>query len=83
MLEYMWKQLVDNRKNLIKFAWDHLKADEITTKNWAYVNVCRFISVYDTPPKIIIQVLKSREVFSQGYNLHFAFQSIGLCGLAA
>ena len=33
-----------------------MKSDDNTTKNWAYVNVCRFISVYETPPKIILQV---------------------------
>jgi transformation/transcription domain-associated protein len=48
---------VDHRKDLIKFAWNHLKAEDATTKHWAYANVCRFISAYDTPPKIILQVL--------------------------
>jgi len=56
MIEYLGKQLTVHRKDLIKFAWNHLKSDDLATKNWAYVNVCRFIAVYDTPPKIIIQV---------------------------
>lgn len=29
---------------------------EDSGKHWAYVNVCRFICAYDTPPKIILQV---------------------------
>lgn len=56
LIEHCAKELVDNRKDLIKFAWNHLKTEDVTTKHWAYVNVCRFISAYDTPPKIILQV---------------------------
>ena len=56
IIEHLGTQLAHHRKDLIKFAWNHLKADDTTTKNWAYVNVCRFIAVYDTPSKIIIQV---------------------------
>ena len=48
--------MVEYRKDLIKFAWNHLKAEDSRSKYWAYVNVSRFISVYDTPPKIILQV---------------------------
>ena len=56
LIEHCSKELIDNRKDLIKFAWNHLKTEDVTTKHWAYVNVCRFISAYDTPPKIILQV---------------------------
>lgn len=57
MIEYLGRELVEHRKDLIKFAWNHLKADDSNVKNWAYINVCRFIAVYETPPKIITQVL--------------------------
>ncbi|GMI33605.1 hypothetical protein TeGR_g13570, partial [Tetraparma gracilis] len=56
LIEYMGRELVDNRKELIKFAWNHLKSEDSTSKQWAYVNVCRFISTYETPSKIILQV---------------------------
>ncbi len=39
------RELMEHRKELIKFAWQHLKSDDPVTKNWAYVNVCRFIEV--------------------------------------
>ena len=89
----MARELVEHRKELIKFAWNHLKvtlflmsrvvlvffvlfvwlvsfplnicrvdfftskkAEDSLAKQWAYVNVCRFIAVYETPPKIILQV---------------------------
>jgi transformation/transcription domain-associated protein len=56
LIQYLGKELLDHRKELIKFAWNHLKSEDTTSKQWAYVNVCRFIDVYETPPKIILQV---------------------------
>lgn len=56
LIEFMGRELVEHRKELIKFAWNHLKSEDNTSKQWAYVNVCRFISVYETPSKIILQV---------------------------
>lgn len=56
LIRHLKNQLVSHRKELIKFAWDRLKRDETTSKQWAYVNVCRFIEAYDAPHKIILQV---------------------------
>ena len=56
LIRHLKTQLVSHRKELIKFAWDRLKRDETTSKQWAYVNVCRFIEAYDAPHKIILQV---------------------------
>jgi transformation/transcription domain-associated protein len=56
LIEHLGLQLVEHRKELIKFAWNHLKSDDSLSKQWAYVNVCRFIATYETPPKIILQV---------------------------
>ena len=52
----MGHKLMDHRKELIKFAWNHLKSPDSQSRHWAYVCVCRFIQVYETPPKIILQV---------------------------
>ena len=56
LIEHLGRELVEHRKELIKFAWNHLKSEDSMSKQWAYVNVCRFIAVYETPPKIILQV---------------------------
>ena len=56
LIKHLKKELINHRKELIKFAWDRLKKDESTSKQWAYVNVCRFIEAYDAPHKIILQV---------------------------
>ena len=56
LIRFMSQGLVAWRKELIKFAWDHLKRDENICKQWAYVNVCYFIQQYEAPHKIILQV---------------------------
>lgn len=59
------------RKELIKFAWNHLKHDDSSSKQWAYVNICTFINVYRTPPDIILQVFVAllREHSSESRHL--------------
>ncbi|CAK9094971.1 Transcription-associated protein 1 (dTRA1) [Durusdinium trenchii] len=49
-------ELIESRKDLIKFAWNHLKNTDASSKQWAYVNICTFINVYQIPPDIILQV---------------------------
>jgi phosphatidylinositol kinase/protein kinase (PI-3 family) len=56
MIRYMPTQLVQHRKELIKFGWNHLKREETSSKQWAFVNVCRFFEAYQAPDKIILQV---------------------------
>eukprot|EP01114_Cavostelium_apophysatum_P014185 TRINITY_DN3613_c0_g1_i5.p1 TRINITY_DN3613_c0_g1~~TRINITY_DN3613_c0_g1_i5.p1 ORF type:complete len:3612 (+),score=1106.25 TRINITY_DN3613_c0_g1_i5:200-11035(+) len=56
LVRYMHSELTDHRKELIKFAWNHLKSEDTNTRQCAYVLVCRFIEAYETPPKIILQV---------------------------
>ena len=49
--------IASNRKNLIRFAWQHVKSEDTTTKMSVYTLLCHFIVAYqDTPLKIIIQV---------------------------
>lgn len=56
LLEFASASLDEHRKELIKFSWGLLKNEDTVCKNWAYLNVCRFIAAFDTPPKIILQV---------------------------
>lgn len=43
-------------QDLIKYCWSLLKSDDTTTKSWAYLVVCRYASVLDTPSKVVLQV---------------------------
>ena len=56
LLEFFWQEVSSSRKDVIKFAWNQLKNDDLMTKHWAYVNISRFISVFETPAKVIHQV---------------------------
>ena len=56
LIEFHGEDIVEQRKEFIKFAWSHLKSEDSLARQWAYVNVCRFISTFETPPKIVLQV---------------------------
>lgn len=56
LLKYLQIDLVQHRKELIKFGWNHLKREESASKQWAFVNVCHFLEAYQAPEKIILQV---------------------------
>ncbi|KAJ3373226.1 hypothetical protein HDU91_000939 [Kappamyces sp. JEL0680] len=47
--------LGDHRMEVIKYAWGHLKIEDMTIKQSAYVLLCRFIKEYETPAKIVTQ----------------------------
>ncbi|EGG23993.1 protein kinase [Cavenderia fasciculata] len=49
-------ELMDLRKEIIRFAWNHFKNEDYTCRQSAYVLACRFIEAYDTPQKIVLQV---------------------------
>jgi hypothetical protein len=55
-LEFVPSHVEKYGKDLIKFCWALLKSEDASCKSWAYLVVCRFASVLDTPSKIILQV---------------------------
>ena len=64
LLQFVPEVVEEFRNDMIKFCWSLLKSDDTSCKNWAYVVVCRFIAVFETPtkitpPKIILQVYSS------------------------
>ena len=48
--------LSDIRKDLIKFAWNYIKLDDLTTKNAAYVFISYFVAAYEIPAKMTAQI---------------------------
>lgn len=64
LLQFVPKIVEEFRNDMIKFCWSLLKSDDTSCKCWAYVVVCRFIAVFDTPTrvtpaKLILQVYSS------------------------
>lgn len=56
LVQYIPVRVGEHKKKLIKFAWNHLKSEDATSRQCAYVLVCRFIEAYETPAKIVLQV---------------------------
>jgi len=56
LIRYTPKAMINHRKELIKFGWNHLKRENSSSKQWAFVNISYFLQAYQAPEKIILQV---------------------------
>lgn len=56
LVKYHHHTVQDSRKDIIKFAWNYIRLEDIINKYGAYVLISYFIAHYDTPFKIAIQV---------------------------
>lgn len=56
IVQYSPQLLTDLRKEIIKFGWNYLRLEDATCKQAAYVLIARFITAFDTPSKIVIQI---------------------------
>jgi hypothetical protein len=59
LLDFMGKDLGQHQKSVIKFAWNLLKSEDAKAKQWAYITISKFIVMFDSPPKITLQVYLS------------------------
>ncbi|KAF2269491.1 hypothetical protein CC78DRAFT_612460 [Lojkania enalia] len=59
LLKYHSGILQEARKDVIKFAWNYIKLEDIINKYAAYVLIAFFIAVFETPVKIAIQVYQA------------------------
>ncbi|KAJ3074848.1 hypothetical protein HDU98_010028 [Podochytrium sp. JEL0797] len=46
----------ESKKDVIKFAWNQIKVEDVTCKQATYVLLSNFIHEYETPPKIATQI---------------------------
>ncbi|OMJ29873.1 Transcription-associated protein 1 [Smittium culicis] len=46
----------DVRKDVIKFGWNFTRSNDTMVKHTAYVVICAFVSAFETPSKIVLQV---------------------------
>lgn len=56
IVQYAPDLITDFRKEVIKFGWNYIRLDDSTCKQAAYVLVARFITAFDTPSRIVIQI---------------------------
>ena len=57
LIENFETEFFHYRKELIKFYWGMIKSDNPFIKGSAYVNVARFIGVYNLPDSLTVQLL--------------------------
>ncbi|KNC98645.1 histone acetyltransferase TRA1 [Spizellomyces punctatus DAOM BR117] len=46
----------ETRKDVIKFAWNNIKLEDVICKQAAYVLLARWIEEYETPARIVVQI---------------------------
>jgi transformation/transcription domain-associated protein len=56
LIKYHHNIIQEARKDVIRFAWNYIKLEDIINKYAAYVLIAFFIAVFDTPLKIATQV---------------------------
>lgn len=56
IIQYAPQLMTDMRKDVIKFGWHYLRLEDATCKQAAYVLIARFITAFETPSKIVIQI---------------------------
>jgi transformation/transcription domain-associated protein len=59
LLKYHNHPLQDTRKDIIKFAWNWIKLEDVVNKHAAFVVIAYFIRFYETPTKIAMTVYQS------------------------
>lgn len=59
LLQHCPERVAEFRKDVIKYAWSHLKHEDMIIKQSAYVVLVMFVDAYETPSKISIQIFVS------------------------
>lgn len=78
LLKHHHSMIQGDRKDVIKFAWNYLKLEDIINKYAAYVVVAFFIAVFDTPVKIVVQVYQTLLKASQNEGRSLVMQALEL-----
>jgi transformation/transcription domain-associated protein len=55
LIKSMPDKMIDFRKELIKFGWNHLKREDSACKYYAFLSVSHFLKAYQAPDKIVLQ----------------------------
>ena len=56
LLEYTPERMDEYQKEIIRFCCSLIKSEDALCKAWAYVVVCRLISLFETQAKYVLQV---------------------------
>ncbi|KAH3950531.1 hypothetical protein HBH53_074330 [Parastagonospora nodorum] len=78
LLKHYSGMIQEARKDVIKFAWNYIKLEDIINKYAAYVLIAFFIAVFDTPMKIAIQVYQALLKAHQNEGRSLVMQALEL-----
>ncbi|KAF2204446.1 hypothetical protein GQ43DRAFT_387954 [Delitschia confertaspora ATCC 74209] len=78
LIKYHHNLIQEARKDVIKFAWNYIKLEDIINKYAAYVLIAFFIAVFDTPLKIATQVYTGLLKAHQGEGRSLVMQALEL-----
>jgi len=78
LIKYHHNLIQEARKDVIKFAWNYIKLEDIINKYAAYVLIAFFIAVYDTPSKIATQVYSALLKAHQNEGRSLVMQALEL-----
>ena len=59
LLKYHASTVAEARKDIIRFAWVHIRLEDIINKYGAYVLISYFIASYESPQKVAVQIYVS------------------------
>ncbi|RYN82430.1 Transcription-associated protein 1 [Alternaria tenuissima] len=78
LLKHYPGMIQDARKDVIKFAWNYIKLEDIINKYAAYVLIAFFIAAFDTPVKIAVQVYQALLKAHQNEGRSLVMQALEL-----
>jgi hypothetical protein len=78
LIEEMPSELVQYRRDIIRFGWNYLKKDDSIAKPWAFLNVARFFEAYQAPEKIVLQVFVALLRASQSEQRTLIREALGI-----
>ncbi|KAL2889531.1 Transcription-associated protein 1 [Ceratocystis lukuohia] len=78
LIKYHHEDFQDSRKEIIKFGWTFIRLDDVVIKHAAYVVIAYFIALYETPPKIIMQIYCSLLRLKDNEGRALVFQGLDL-----
>jgi len=78
LLEFVPEQIDQFQNATIRFCWGLIKSEDALCKAWAYVVVCRLISLFETQAKYVLQVYAALLRSHQQEGKHLVRVALGL-----
>ncbi|KAF2111319.1 hypothetical protein BDV96DRAFT_190671 [Lophiotrema nucula] len=78
LLKYHSGVIQESRKDVIKFAWNYIRLEDIINKYAAYVLIGFFVAVFETPMKIATQVYNTLLKAHQNEGRSLVMQALEL-----